>query len=109
MFLIRVAEQEFCDHYLEVELDPSDVLLIATANVAEAILEPLMDRMEPIAGRATPRPSVGDHVIPQVLGSGANNGAAEQDSQISEPPAEARGTPPARMAGLLTTPRCRGS
>jgi ATP-dependent Lon protease len=61
----------FRDHYLEVDLDLSDVLFLATANVADTIPGPLLDRMElvPLDGytEAEKVAIARDHLLPRQL------------------------------------------
>ncbi|HMG62468.1 MAG TPA: endopeptidase La, partial [Streptosporangiaceae bacterium] len=77
----------FRDHYLEVELDLSDVLFIATANVVEAIPEPLLDRMELITLDGYTEDEkvtiARDHLLPRQLeraGLDATDVALEDDA-----------------------------
>jgi ATP-dependent Lon protease len=48
--LLEVLDQEqnqsFCDHYLDIDYDLSDVIFVATANSLHNVPHPLIDRME---------------------------------------------------------------
>ena len=61
----------FRDHYLEVDLDLSDVLFLATANVADTVPGPLLDRMELVTldgyTEAEKVAIARDHLLPRQL------------------------------------------
>jgi ATP-dependent Lon protease len=75
----------FRDHYLEVDLNLSDVLFIATANVAETIPGPLLDRTEMIRiDGYTDREKVEiarDHLLPRQV---RNAGLEPEELEITE-------------------------
>ncbi|MBO0819472.1 MAG: endopeptidase La [Nocardiopsaceae bacterium] len=61
----------FRDHYLEVDLDLSDVVFLATANTADSIPGPLLDRMELVTldgYTEDEKVAIGrDHLLPRQL------------------------------------------
>jgi ATP-dependent Lon protease len=75
----------FRDHYLEVDLDLSDVVFLATANVLEGIPGPLLDRMELVQlDGYTEDEKVAiarDHLLPRQL---AKAGLAAEEVTISD-------------------------
>ncbi len=75
----------FRDHYLDLEIDLSDVIFIATANQTETIPGPLLDRMEVIAFdgyTVAEKTAIGrDYLFPRQLRS---NGLHEDEVAISD-------------------------
>jgi ATP-dependent Lon protease len=75
----------FRDHYLEVDLDLSDVVFLATANVVETIPPPLLDRMEVVAleGYSDDEKVViaKRHLLPRQR---AEHGLAEGELEVSD-------------------------
>jgi len=69
----------FRDHYLEVDLDLSDVLFLATANVADTVPGPLLDRMEVVTldgyTEAEKVAIARDHLLPRQLERAGVTGA----------------------------------
>ncbi len=75
----------FRDHYLEVDLDLSNVVFIATANTLDSIAAPLLDRMEIITVDGyTDDEKVAiarNHLLPQQL---REHGLSDDDVTISD-------------------------
>jgi ATP-dependent Lon protease len=75
----------FRDHYLEVDLDLSDVLFLATANMLEQIPGPLLDRMEVIRldgyTEAEKVVIARDHLFPRQL---IRNGLREGEVDVTD-------------------------
>ena len=96
----------FRDHYLEVELDLSDVLFIATANVADAIPEPLLDRMELIRLDGYTEDEkvtiARDHLLPRQLTRAGLSDIRRRLHRRRPPPARDRSTP-AKQASVTSS------
>ncbi len=74
----------FRDHYLEVDLDLSDVLFLTTANVTETIPQALLDRMEIVALDGYTEDEkvaiAGDHLVPDQI---VKTGLEPSDVQLN--------------------------
>ena len=96
----------FRDHYLEVDLDLSDVLFLATANVLETIPGPLLDRLEIIRlDGYTEEEKVAiarDHLLERQL---ERNGMTADDVTVTDDALRAVVTDHTREAGVRSLER----
>ncbi len=99
----------FRDHYLEVDLDLSDVVFIATANVIDTIPGPLLDRMEIIAlDGYTEEEKVAiarDHLLARQID---HNAVSPEEVQVTDDALRAIVTDHTREAGVRGLERAVG-
>src|SRR5262249_41410448 len=108
--LLEVLDPEqnntFADHYLEIPYDLSNVMFIATANVADPIPAPLRDRMEileiPGYTRREKLAIARQHLIPKQI---EEHGITSQQLDITDPSVEIVIDSYTREAGVRTLER----
>ncbi|HEY6533137.1 MAG TPA: endopeptidase La [Acidimicrobiales bacterium] len=99
----------FRDHYLEVDLDLSDVVFVATANVIDTIPGPLLDRMEIISlDGYTEEEKVAiarDHLLPRQL---ERNAISADEVTVTDDALRVLVTDHTREAGVRSLERTIG-
>jgi ATP-dependent Lon protease len=108
--LLEVLDPEqnntFADHYLEIPYDLSNVMFVATANVADPIPAPLRDRMEileiPGYTRREKMAIARQHLIPKQI---EEHGITPQQLEISDPAVDIIIDHYTREAGVRTLER----
>jgi ATP-dependent Lon protease len=108
--LLEVLDPEqnntFADHYLEIPYDLSNVMFIATANVADPIPAPLRDRMEileiPGYTRREKLAIARQHLIPKQI---EEHGITQQQLEIADSAVEIVIDSYTREAGVRTLER----
>ncbi len=108
--LLEVLDPEqnntFADHYLEIPYDLSNVMFVATANVADPIPAPLRDRMEileiPGYTRREKLAIARQHLIPKQI---EEHGITPEQLQITDPAVEIIIDSYTREAGVRTLER----